>query len=344
MKQFVKEILLFALVLIVVLSMIFYFAYPSYVDGIYDMTIFYQLEKNTVDVLVLGSSHAFEGINTNVLWHNAGISSFTLAGSEQPFWNTYYYLKEALKYQTPQLIVLDVYSATKDYEYSDNSRIIKNTFGLKNSEDRLNAIKVSSPEDQLQNYLLGIPAYHSMVLDVTAKDLMPYKGDSGYYKNWKGFLENYETLAVKDQDLSKIEEIGCISDKTYEYFIKTIELAKTNDIPILLITIPYFLEDEEDQKIYNRVAQIAQECGVKYVDFNQSFDQIGLDISTDFGDCHHLNYLGNVKFTTALADYISKNYEVSDRRGDAKWQSWEDCYQYWLGFREKRIVKIQKGE
>ena len=121
MKQFVKDILLFMLILFIVLSLLFHFAYPSYDDGIYDMTIFYQQKANTVDVLVLGSSHAFEGVNTGVLWDDAGISSYILAGSIQPMWNTYYYLKEALKYQTPKLIVLDVYSTIMKEDYSDDS-------------------------------------------------------------------------------------------------------------------------------------------------------------------------------------------------------------------------------
>ena len=37
-------------------------------DGIYSMTKFYELEENTVDVLVLGSSHAYTKINTGILW------------------------------------------------------------------------------------------------------------------------------------------------------------------------------------------------------------------------------------------------------------------------------------
>lgn len=338
MKQFAKEILLFVLVLGLVISLTFHFAYPSYIDGIYDMTIFYQQEENTVDVLVLGSSHAFEAVNTAVLWNDAGIPSFILAGSMQPMWNTYYYLKEALKYQTPKLVVLEVYSAVMTEDYSNNSKIIKNTFGLKNSEDRTAAIKVSSPEEQYQDYLLGFPAYHAMVLDVTVKDILPYKGNPDYYKNWKGFLENYETIAFAEPDVSDVDEVGCMTEKTYEYFIKTIEMAQENNIPLLLITAPYYIE-EEDQEIYNQVSNIAKEYGVNFVNFNLRIDQIGLDYSTDLADCHHLNYLGNVKFTTVLTDYITENYELTDRRGDNRWQTWENSYQYWLDYREKKTAR-----
>ena len=60
-------------------------------DGLYSMQKFYEQEEGTVDVLVLGPSLAFADINTAVLWNDYGISSFNLAGSIQPMWNTYYF-------------------------------------------------------------------------------------------------------------------------------------------------------------------------------------------------------------------------------------------------------------
>ena len=46
----------------------------KYSDGIYSLTSFYDLPKDSVDVLVLGSSHAFAGINPAVLWEDQGIA------------------------------------------------------------------------------------------------------------------------------------------------------------------------------------------------------------------------------------------------------------------------------
>lgn len=63
----------------------------KYGDGIYDVTKFYELENETVDVLILGSSHAFEDFNTGTLWSEYGMAAYVLGGSVQPMWNTYYY-------------------------------------------------------------------------------------------------------------------------------------------------------------------------------------------------------------------------------------------------------------
>ena len=83
----------------------------KYEDGIYGMETMYRLEDNSIDVLALGSSHSFVDINPSVLYREYGIAGFDLGGSRQPFWNSYYYLKEALKTQKPEVIILEAYAA-----------------------------------------------------------------------------------------------------------------------------------------------------------------------------------------------------------------------------------------
>ena len=130
MKKSIIRISCFLVLLCLVLMAWNHVFKIKHVDGIYDVTKFYDLDRDTVDVLILGSSHAFEDFNTGTLWDAHGMSSYVLGGSIQPMWNTYYYLKEALKTQSPGLIVLEGFCLTFSSEYSDSSRIIKNNYGL----------------------------------------------------------------------------------------------------------------------------------------------------------------------------------------------------------------------
>ena len=120
----------------------------KYGDGIYSVTTFYEQEEDSVDLLILGSSHAYQNINPMILWKDAGIAAYDLCGSITPLWNSYYFLKEAVKTQSPRLVILEAYCLTQPYEYMDDSRIIKNVYGLKPSENKLDALKVSAPEDR----------------------------------------------------------------------------------------------------------------------------------------------------------------------------------------------------
>ena len=76
-------------------------------------TDFYKLEKNTVDVLLFGSSHAASSLNPQVIYDTYGIRSYNLSCEQQSPVITYFWLREALKYQSPSVMVLDTYTFHK---------------------------------------------------------------------------------------------------------------------------------------------------------------------------------------------------------------------------------------
>ena len=61
--------------------------------------------RRGIDVLFLGSSHVHCNVNTQLLWDEYGMAAYLMTGAEQPLWNSYYNLKEALKTQKPRLVV-----------------------------------------------------------------------------------------------------------------------------------------------------------------------------------------------------------------------------------------------
>ncbi len=299
----------------------------KYGDGIYSLTKFYQLEEDTVDVLVLGSSHAFENINTGILWDEYGMASYVLGGSRQPMWNTYYYLKEALKTQKPKLIVLEAYMLFMTEEYTDDSRIIKNTFGMKWSRDRIDAIKVSAPPDRWAEFLLPYIQYHNRYGELSREDFFQDLGDV-YYKDWKGFGNNMQTQKCGKPDVSSVTERIPLAEKTEQYLRMFLKLANEQKIPVLLIVAPYAEISERVQACYNTVGDIAAEYGAGFINYNLKYDELGLDFKADMADTGHMNYKGNAKFTSALGDVISKDYGIPDRRGDEEYATWERNARY----------------
>ena len=72
---------------------------------------FYAEPENSLDVICIGSSHVFLDISPMAMWKAEGITAYDLTSSIQRMWVSYYYLKEALKYQTPKVVVLDALAA-----------------------------------------------------------------------------------------------------------------------------------------------------------------------------------------------------------------------------------------
>lgn len=358
-KKFIK---ITAFLLAVLLTFIgFYNVFNfKYLDSVFKLKTFYEQEENTVDVLVLGSSHAYQGINTAVLWKEYGYSAYDLCGAAQPIWNTYYYLEEALKTQTPKVIILDTYTLHYSEEYGDTSYAIKNTYGLKWSQTKIDAIKTSfDTQESGYQYFFDVLQYHSRYSDLNKTDFYPYQANEAMYKNHKGFYCYFRSENVTDTDFSTVTYYNEMIPKVEEYYRKIIELAQSNNIPIIVTAIPFAAENYH-QGFFNTAEYIAAEYGVPFYNFIAEYkDDLALDYSTDFADSQHLNYLGSTKLTRFFGDLIKENYDVPDRRGDEKYISWDkdaevyynqlanyevksinDIYEYTDIFKNERYIVI----
>ena len=96
-------------------------SYPQAYNTSYQMETFWNLPNNTNEVLFLGTSHMMCGISPVEIYEKNGIVSYNLGTASQPIQGTYYLLKEAFKYQSPKVIVLDVsnlfYPRTDDFAW-----------------------------------------------------------------------------------------------------------------------------------------------------------------------------------------------------------------------------------
>lgn len=103
----------------------------KYDDGVTPMEDFYGYPDDSIDVVLLGSSHLGVNVDTTILCNNYGIASYKLWGSTQPIWNAYYNLVEALKTQHPKVVMLESLGLVHDTEYYGYVNAVKNTLGMK---------------------------------------------------------------------------------------------------------------------------------------------------------------------------------------------------------------------
>lgn len=324
----VCKILCFLLLLAMALGRVSAVLALKSTDGLYTMQKFYEQPENSVDVLVLGSSLAYVNIDPGELWDEYGISSYDLCGGNQPTWNTFYYLKEALKTQRPRLIIMDAARTAYAGEYIGDGEVVNNTFGMEWSRDKVEAMRLSAPPDKLSSFLLSYTQYHARTRDLSRMDFLENMGDEAQYGCWKGcVLSPYVNLQEWPTDL-RTEERTPIGEKTEEWYRKTIELAQSAGIPLLIVVAPFPNGDVSYQAIYNTAADIAAEYGVPFINFHQDIKTIGLDVSKDFRDSHHMNIWGAKKYTRYLGTYLTDHYSLPDHRGDPVYQSWEDNARY----------------
>src|SRR5690554_3479302 len=68
---------------------------------------FYNQEKNTVDILILGNSHANSGLDLDIIDAKIGGKSVSLATRGQNIYQSYYVALEAYNYQTPEILIIE---------------------------------------------------------------------------------------------------------------------------------------------------------------------------------------------------------------------------------------------
>ena len=303
---------------LLIFLLLFYFVSATlkfkYDDGVRPMENYYALPEDTVDVLMLGSSHIGMNVDPSILWRERGIASYVCWAGMQPTWNTYYYLRECLKTQRPRVIVMDTYLATNDLEYSDYETMVKTLAGMRFSRDKLEAIRVSASPEHLSSVTLGFPTYHYRYSDLS-------EGDFQYYFWQKD--PSIQTVPSSDGlvepirilDTTAIPGSAPLAEKSGDYLMRIIDCCEEQGVPLVLIAAPYDLTEIEQQR-YNRIAEIAGERGIPFLNFNEFYADVGIDPQTDFRDQGHLNDSGIAKYSTYLADYLRNHYELPDRRED----------------------------
>ncbi len=315
-----KRILLITIV-ICIISVLFYLYLPPKVDLVKKMN--YTVESG-VDVLCVGSSHMYNGINPIQLYKDRGIASYIIAGGSQSPWQSFYYIKQGCKQHKPYLIIYDTYimGTVQDMGYYQDYQTASNMLNTPISVDKIDTILNSEADSKLDLILRFPYIYDDLEAypGLSRKKLIP--GDKNLtmgYKYQSG-IEKYEDII----EVENITESRAIHPKNEKYLRDIIEWCRNNEIELLLTNTPWPCINEENEMYFNSIENIADEYGVPFINGCKKYKEIGIDYTTDsYGDGGHLNYSGVTKYTKYIGDYLSQNYHIIDRRGDSHYSIYE---------------------
>ena len=167
-------------------------------EGCIQLADFYKLDEEEVDVLCIGSSHVYYGINTCQLYDDYGIASYLLASPGQPVWISYYLLEEALKTQKPRLVIFDIGTLFRKEE-DFGSYSWETLISMKPSQTKWNAIQaVNQYEECLDaaGAFFSFPYYHTRFLSLTSEDF--YRSKLIRYNGYRP-----EFTAISESELAK---------------------------------------------------------------------------------------------------------------------------------------------
>ena len=291
------------------------------------------------DVIFIGDCEVYTNYSPIKMWTERGITSYIRGTPQQMIWQAYYMLEDALRYETPKVVIYNVLSMKHGEPESEAyNRLALD--GMRWSSTKYRAIKASMTEDEsVISYIFPLLRYHSRWSELTAEDFK-------YMFKTEPLSHNGYLMRIDTKPAGTVPDPIPLPDYSFaqvcwDYLEKIRSLCEDNGIQLILVKAPtlypaWYPQWEEQIEAY------AKEHGLTYLNFLEKTDEIGIDYTKDTFDAGmHLNLSGAEKLSAWLADYLAKNTKVSDRRGDAataqQWQKKIEFYEAMQASQKKQL-------
>lgn len=280
---------------------------------------FYSLKRGSVDLLVVGSSHAYATFDPSVIYDETGMESYILASNSQNSVQTYFNVKEALHYQHPQVIIMEAFGIDNntnwrngdnyDRDWKKESNIDGMRFGL----TKLEAVMEQYEKDNWSYALLSLARCHDNWADIET-----IGSNLAFYT--KGIREissfHPSQTSMSAETMAEYAQAGynpsewVISITNELHFRKLAQLCREEGITLYLVMAPMYdvyIQSINYDSWNSQVAALAESEGVYYLDCNLRYDEIGLtaqDFEDMFSSYHHLNSTGAEKVTRFVMEKL----------------------------------------
>lgn len=310
MKKFIKTLLgftLFALLFYVIALSVWSFLMPDFMAKNVRNCIGCYGHLNTrvkeipnyknVDLLILGSSHAYRGFDTRV-FDQHGLTAFNLGSSSQSPIQTNVLLNQYIDHLNPKLLVLEVYAGTLGIDGVESSLDL-----AANNKIDWNYIKTLVDLKNIRSVNSAIYGTFRELFNLNAdfkEDSI--QGDDRYISG--GYVET----AFRQNPLRKERtEPWAINPTQIKYLEKNIQLLKDRNIPYLIVQTPI------TQKLFNARTNNAEVDSLlgAYGIYKNFQGELELNDTLDFYDSNHLNQPAVEKFNEYFIRFLKNEKLVN---------------------------------
>lgn len=306
MKKFISNTILF-LLFSILFYLIFLFIWGRYLPSIFKPNVNYRIGsyghnysrlsevKNyrDIDILFLGSSHAYRGFDTRIFLNN-GYKTFNLGSSAQTPVQTKVLLKRYLESLNPKLVIYEVYPATFTIDGVESSLDI-----IANDNIDLHSLNMALQINNIKTYNALIYGFICELLGLNESFSEPIiKGNDKYISGGyvKKKLSFYQPTEFKKNEIS-------MKDYQLESFSEIVQMLKNRNIELVLVYAPIPSVNYKSYSNNNYYDSIMKRYS-SYYNFN---GLVSLDDSLHFYDSHHLNQNGVGIFNKKLIELLNEN-------------------------------------
>lgn len=292
---------------------------------------FYAEKKDTIDVILIGSSPVYPYYAAPKLYGDYGITSYPLSTNLQRPKAAKHLVEEAKKTQDPKLYIFEMRMYTaEDAALTENMAYTRGvTDNLRYSWNRIKTINdlVEDPWERY-TYYFDIFKYHSnwktMVMPSQLRTFL-YR----YPDPLKGHVISDEVGPSEMADFSDVTDRQPIPAEQETVLRELLDYLQAEGDEALFLVSPNTMTAEK-QAMYNYMADIIAPYGYGFLNLNDYYEETGIDFAVDFYDYGgHANAFGAEKCTAFLGAYLKEHYDLTDHRGEAGMESWDTSWQLW---------------
>ena len=319
----ILKITAFLLAMVLVLFVLQRVLMPKYVSEAVDgrlLAEYYDTAMNH-DVVFVGDCEVYENISPVKLWQDYGIASYVRGSPQQLIWHSYYLMEETLKYEKPKAFVFNVLSMKYGEPQSEAyNRLALD--GMKWSQSKVDSINASMTEEEdFISYAFPLLRFHARWSELKAEDfeyafkVVPQLSINGYLMRID--VDGTEKLYT-GQPLTNYE----FADVCWEYLDKMRVLCEENGVELILMKAPtgtpdWYWYDQWDVQI----KEYAGEHGLRYYNFLENVEEIGIDFTTDTYDRGgHLNLSGAEKLSTYFGRILLEEMDMTSHHGEEEYE------------------------
>lgn len=303
MRLFIKKCLLFILVLLLLFPVYFYIwgefipqifrnaSNVRYIDESHDFMRLRIQEAKTIsdiDILVLGSSHAYRGFDPRI-FSTHGLEMFNFGSSSQSPLQTEVLLKRYYHSLNPKIVIFEIYPSV----FTGDG--VESSIGLLSSDiiDR-HALQMAFKIDNLMTYNTLFLSLLKNTLNKQSPSINSNKYETHTYVEG-GYVERDKLYYYEPEFISSSQwELNASQWQAFERCLKIIE---SNGAQIFLVYAPItnslYTSKTNNDEFLKRMATY----GYPLYDFNTI---INLDDTLHFYDSNHLNQKGVEVFNHSL--------------------------------------------
>ena len=315
----------FSIITLVVLGLLSGFVCTSERKDTLHIRGFFCEPKDTIDVIAIGASEVYTSFNSPLLWKEFGFTSYAVSYAGAPGSLYPVMLAEALKYQKPKLVAVEINGFLHGDKYLEETAKMHTWYdNVPFSKDKFRQIKDSVPKHKIGEFIFPIIKYHDnwkhpkICYDSIVGKLKLKKCGISYTKNFATTTQKRNT-----SDFNYFEPQ--FTEKSQNYLTQFLDECKARGLKnVLFFRSPHCLTDTNPDTV-KKIGGLIESYGYQFANFENSLKDMNLDAMHDFYNNDHVNIYGMEKTTGYIGQYIVDNYDVMSEHSKEDIDRWNEC-------------------